>query len=74
MSRYKKKVPCPTCLGRMGWEQLVETRADNEYTYHCKPCDWYWRVSWFKDYNDKGRFKWNFKRVQDDFGHAYDLL
>lgn len=75
MSRYKKKVICPTDNTRLGWEQLVETRANNTYTYHCKECDTYWHTEWYKHYSDDmKRWNWDYRAVWDDFGNKFVLL
>lgn len=73
MSRYKKKVICPLDGSKLGWEELVETRANDVYTYHCKDCNTYWHVDWFKDRKPNGSFNWNYELVYDDFGKAFKL-
>lgn len=76
MGKYRKKVSCPLDKTKLGWEELVETRVGEVYTYHCGHCNTYWHVQWFKHYKSIGSktWKWNVSSIYDDFGKKFDFV
>lgn len=75
MAKTRRKVPCPVDKRKLGYPELVETRANGEYIYHCKDCDTYWVVTWIKKKSASGNsWVWAIKNVRDEFGRSFDYI
>ena len=75
MAKFKRKVPCPVDKTLLGYDVLVETRANGEYIYHCKECNTYWVVTWVKKSSASGKsWVWAIKNVRNNYGRSFDYI
>lgn len=75
MTKRRREVPCPVDRVLLGYDVLVETRANGEYIYHCAECNTYWVVTWVKKYAESGKsWVWAIKNVRDEFGRSFDFI
>jgi hypothetical protein len=75
MSKLRRKVPCPVDKTKLGYDALVEVRANGEYIYYCRGCNTYWIVTWVKKLSVSGKsWVWAIKNVRDDFGRSFDYI